>query len=214
MREELVSETREISSRHASKDYILQIRVKNGPMLRAMRACGFKNAAQLSRASGVNQSTIGCYLSLSFLPVNKKGKWRSSAIKIADCLRVLPDQLFPPQHIREVLTKNSSEVEVSLEDIDSFRLMLRSGDPQFQIDRREADKAIGAALSSLSSRQRQVLELRYGLDDGQSRSLREISEEIGVSPERIRQMELSALRRLRHPSRSQSMKSALETYTT
>ncbi len=65
-------------------------------------------------------------------------------------------------------------------------------------------------LETLSERERKVLELRFGLEDGRSRTLEEVGREFQVTRERIRQIEAKALRKLRHPSRSKKLKDYLE----
>ncbi|HEU0168909.1 MAG TPA: RNA polymerase sigma factor RpoD [Chloroflexota bacterium] len=65
-------------------------------------------------------------------------------------------------------------------------------------------------LDSLSLRERKVLELRFGLMDGRSRTLEEVGREFKVTRERIRQIEAKALRKLRHPTRSRKLKDYLE----
>ena len=65
-------------------------------------------------------------------------------------------------------------------------------------------------LDSLTERERKVLQLRFGLDDGRSRTLEEVGEEFHVTRERIRQIEAKALRKLRHPSRSRKLKDYLD----
>ena len=65
-------------------------------------------------------------------------------------------------------------------------------------------------LSSLTPRERKVLELRFGLEDGRSRTLEEVGREFNVTRERIRQIEAKALRKLRHPTRSKKLRDYLE----
>jgi RNA polymerase primary sigma factor len=65
-------------------------------------------------------------------------------------------------------------------------------------------------LSSLTPRERKVLELRFGLEDGRSRTLEEVGREFNVTRERIRQIEAKALRKLRHPTRSKKLKDYLD----
>jgi RNA polymerase primary sigma factor len=65
-------------------------------------------------------------------------------------------------------------------------------------------------LESLTDRERKVLQLRFGLDDGRSRTLEEVGKEFHVTRERIRQIEAKALRKLRHPSRSRKLKDYLD----
>ena len=69
---------------------------------------------------------------------------------------------------------------------------------------------IDEVLSSLTHREQRVLQLRFGLDDGRSRTLEEVGQEFKVTRERIRQIEAKALRKLRHPSRSRKLKDYLE----
>ena len=69
---------------------------------------------------------------------------------------------------------------------------------------------IDEVLSTLSLRERRVLQLRFGLEDGRSRTLEEVGKEFCVTRERIRQIEAKALRKLRHPSRSRKLKDYLE----
>jgi RNA polymerase primary sigma factor len=61
-------------------------------------------------------------------------------------------------------------------------------------------------IASLSQREARVLKLRFGLDDGRSRTLEEVGAEFNVTRERIRQIEAKALRKLRHPSRAKKLK--------
>ena len=65
-------------------------------------------------------------------------------------------------------------------------------------------------LKSLTPREERVLTLRFGLDDGQPRTLEELGREFNVTRERIRQIEAKALRKLRHPSRAKRLKDYLE----
>ena len=65
-------------------------------------------------------------------------------------------------------------------------------------------------LDTLTPREAKVLRLRFGLDDGRSRTLEEVGKEFNVTRERIRQIEAKALRKLRHPSRSRKLKDYLD----
>jgi RNA polymerase primary sigma factor len=69
---------------------------------------------------------------------------------------------------------------------------------------------IDEVLSSITPRERRILELRFGLEDGRSRTLEEVGKDFNVTRERIRQIEAKALRKLRHPSRSRKLRDFME----
>ncbi len=70
--------------------------------------------------------------------------------------------------------------------------------------------AVEEALDELSEREKEVVRMRFGLIDGQARTLEEVGKEFGVTRERIRQIEAKTLAKLRHPQRSQKLKEFLE----
>ncbi len=69
---------------------------------------------------------------------------------------------------------------------------------------------LSEVLDTLNDREKKVLKLRFGLEDGRQRTLEEVGKEFGVTRERIRQIEAKALRKLRHPTRSKKLKDYLE----
>jgi RNA polymerase primary sigma factor len=69
---------------------------------------------------------------------------------------------------------------------------------------------IASILHTLSEREQKVIELRFGLMDGQPRTLEEVGQEFGVTRERIRQIESKTLSKLRHPSRSLKLRDYLD----
>ena len=71
------------------------------------------------------------------------------------------------------------------------------------------DEIVGV-LDTLDERERKILELRFGITDGTSRTLEEVGAEFNVTRERVRQIESKALRKLRHPTRSRKLKMFLD----
>ena len=72
---------------------------------------------------------------------------------------------------------------------------------------------IGSVLQTLDARERKILELRFGIQDGTSRTLEEVGSEFNVTRERVRQIESKALRKLRHPTRSRRIRSFIDMST-
>jgi RNA polymerase primary sigma factor len=81
--------------------------------------------------------------------------------------------------------------------------------PVEKADRQLLKEQVREVLSVLSEREREVLEMRFGLKDGQDHTLEEVGKHFGVTRERIRQIEAKALRKLRHPTRSRQLRDYL-----
>jgi len=188
------------------KDYLLQIKIKNAPMLEIMRVYGYENAADLSRASGIQQTTIGKYLNLKLAPwSSSRNKWKLSIVKIADCLKVPIESLFPAQHLEKCLPKNSIEAEIDLKELEQ----LSQGRLEPSIEDRLLEESqiniIDAALDTLLDREKKVLKMRHGIGYPESMTLHAIADEFSVTTERIRQIEAKALRKLKNPLRSRDL---------
>jgi len=124
---------------------------------------------------------------------------------------------MPPEKVGEIV--KVSQLPVSLESPMGEEENSHLGDfiedrdtlpPADAASRQLLKEQIDSVLSSLSPREQRVLQLRFGLEDGRSRTLEEVGKEFNVTRERIRQIEAKALRKLRHPSRSRRLKDYLE----
>lgn len=122
-----------------------------------------------------------------------------------------------PDRVREII--KVSQLPISLESPIGEEEDSHLGDfiedqnamaPPDAASRQLLKEQIDSVLSSLTSRERRVLQLRFGLEDGRSRTLEEVGKEFNVTRERIRQIEAKALRKLRHPTRSRKLKDYLE----
>jgi RNA polymerase primary sigma factor len=125
---------------------------------------------------------------------------------------------MPPAKVEEVMalffrqpisldTPIGEDADSSLSDLVEDRSSLAPTDATSQqLLKEQIDKV----LDELSEREKRVLQLRFGLKDGQARTLEEVGKEFSVTRERIRQIECKALRKLRHPSRSRKLKGYLE----
>jgi len=122
-----------------------------------------------------------------------------------------------PERVREII--KVSQHPVSLESPIGEEGDSHLGDfiedqnalpPPVAASRQLLKEQIDDVLSSITPRERRVLVLRFGLEDGRSRTLEEVGKEFNVTRERIRQIEAKALRKLRHPTRSRKLKDFLE----
>ncbi len=137
--------------------------------------------------------------------------------EIAEAMSKGQEVVVTPEKVREII--KVSQEPVSLETPIGEEEDSHLGDfiedrgalaPAEAASHQLLKEQVEAVLDSLTGRERRVLQLRFGLEDGRARTLEEVGKEFNVTRERIRQIEAKALRKLRHPSRSRKLKDYLE----
>ena len=124
---------------------------------------------------------------------------------------------LPPEKVREILKiaqePVSLETPIGEEDDSHLGDFIEDQEATSPADHAAYEllkEQLESVLDTLTDREENVLRLRFGLDDGRTRTLEEVGKVFGVTRERIRQIEAKALRKLRHPSRSKQLKDFLE----
>jgi len=134
-------------------------------------------------------------------PINpelqKRWTWAASKVQ-----KILQSAEEPISLEHPVGDEDSSQLGDFIEDSDAL-------EPMDAASREMLREQVQSALAALSERERQVLELRFGLVDGRDHTLEEVSRYFNVTRERIRQIEAKALRKLRHPTRSKYLREYL-----
>ncbi|GAP22217.1 RNA polymerase sigma factor, sigma-70 family [Leptolinea tardivitalis] len=126
-------------------------------------------------------------------------RWVAATAKVQ---RILQSAEEPVSLERPVGDEESSQLGDFIEDDEAL-------EPMDAAAREMLREQVQSALAALSERERQVLELRFGLIDGKDHTLEEVSRYFNVTRERIRQIEAKALRKLRHPTRSRNLREYL-----
>jgi len=126
-------------------------------------------------------------------------RWNQATIKVNRILRTVEEPMSLDSPFG---SEGSSQLSDFIEDEDAQ-------EPMDAAAREMLRDSIKNALAVLSERERQVLELRYGLVDGKEHTLEEVGQQFNVTRERIRQIESKALRKLRHPTRSRFLRDYL-----
>jgi RNA polymerase primary sigma factor len=129
--------------------------------------------------------------------VQRRWTWATAKVQ-----RILQSAEEPVSLERPVGDEESSQLGDFIEDDDAL-------EPMDAAAREMLREQVQSALAALSERERQVLELRFGLIDGKDHTLEEVSRYFNVTRERIRQIEAKALRKLRHPTRSRHLREYL-----
>lgn len=187
-------------------DYRVKISVSNARIRRAVEAAGYRSVLQMCKLNGLQITPTFNLVNMKQSPLTKNGKWRKTVLDLADTLNVLPDDLFNERQKVLTLGKNTSSKDVTESE------MLAIAEQYVQDDRLEdlqdnsavreiAEEQVTKLLNNeildvLPTRQRKVLEMRFGFDGSPGRTLEEIGTHFGVSRERIRTIEGKALRRL------------------
>lgn len=122
-----------------------------------------------------------------------------------------------PERVAEILKLNqdpiSLELPVGEEDDSSLGDFIEDESamaPPHEAGLQLLREQVGDVLDTLTPRERDVILMRYGLGDGRNRTLEDVGRHVGVTRERIRQIEAKALRKLRHPSRAQKLRDFLD----
>lgn len=129
--------------------------------------------------------------------VQRRWLWATAKVQ-----RILQSAEEPVSLERPVGDEESSQLGDFIEDDEAL-------EPMDAAAREMLREQVQSALAALSERERQVLELRFGLIDGKDHTLEEVSRYFNVTRERIRQIEAKALRKLRHPTRSRQLREYL-----
>ena len=147
------------------------------------------------------QEILRAQASGSPIPSAVQHHWEYATQKVGRILRSAEE---PVSLEGPVGDEDSSSLGDFIEDEDAL-------EPMDAAAREMLREQVQNALAALSERERQVLELRFGLIDGKDHTLEEVSRYFNVTRERIRQIEAKALRKLRHPTRLRKLEGFLET---
>lgn len=171
-------------------EYVIHAKLKNNLILARILAVAPTVAAFCER-NGLSQTAIGNYIAMKKSALTKAGEWRADARKLADALCVDVSEIFTDEQARAELQSNEAYVEMSRQQA------LACVDPLRAIDQREFVARLLDRAQNLNTRERMVLSMRFGLDDGEARTLDTIGDALGVTRVRVDQIEQKALRKLR-----------------
>lgn len=195
------------------KEYKIDIRVKNNLIYQKILQTGCKSIAEFCRKNKLSQRAVGDVIRMQTPVTTLDGMWSEIVKELCDVLSCEPEDIITEEQKQIVenrkleiyadaqqvmsLTNNSEKV-ASLEYIDE------------EIDETTINKELFEQLNTLTPREKEILEMRFGLGGEGDSTLEDCAKKFGVNRERIRQLEARALRKLRHESRSGKLLEMLE----
>lgn len=205
--------------RRSVKDLRIELRARNNALWHAIFD-QYPSVAAFCRIHALDNGIVGALLNLTASPYRGVGRakqprvvLRPLALQLCTITGLSADELFPPLLYESVINpKTAIELEAAtfLPLMTARRQMSLEAGPDDLIEQRERTALIHRVLSTLTPREAGVLTQRYGLDGNGERTFREIGQHFALTQERIRQIELRALRKLRHRSRRKQLEAVID----
>ncbi len=194
-------------------DYRVEIKVRNENILKTIEKNGYKTVGEFCRLNGIMRhvSRIGDLVNFKMSPLNADGEFWPFIYEITDLLMCSPEDLFSEAQMTMELASNKRTLLMREAEV-KMLASTHNTTPMLEeiVDQDKVKKLIMEKLEMLTPREQKVLKMRFGLDGCQESTLEEVGRQFDVTRDRIRQIEAKALRKLRHPSRTEDLKEYLE----
>lgn len=195
------------------KEYRLEIKVRNNAVLKRIEELGYESIPDFCRANNLNYGAINDIIAFKAPFYRKRGGINGLIVKLANVLQVLPDHIYPPERRGAPLERNKYISEVDKADLMQISTSLRK-DALPVDDRKMLDDFASTIqrvmLEALTPREQRLLDKRFGITSGVPQTLDEVGAELNVSRERVRQMEIKAIRKMKHPAQSKELREYIE----
>lgn len=185
-------------------EYRVNLKVRNNLILTAMENAGYKSVNQFCKINKLCPVQIGKLINLNRTPVKPDGSWTGLANRLADALGLFPEDLWTQEQTYFVLPTNQSHFNVTHKNL-ALMLARHTGELPDECDldanllQQDRKRLLAEALDCLTEREAKVLQLRFGIGTDKEHTFQEIAQMFNVTNERVRQIELQALRRLKQP---------------
>jgi RNA polymerase primary sigma factor len=196
------------------EEFNIKVSVRNNLILRAIRDQGYTNLNKFAKACEVSITGLYDLVNLKDAPLTVDGEFSKTAKQLMEALGACPVELWTEEQLTMRLRSNTVERELSKESLQialqsDARSLIGLDYPEQEIAEVDNARVIGDKLDSLTRREAKILRLRFGLDGVEEHTCEEIGDLFGCTRTRINQIEAKALRKMRHPSRSDDLKDML-----
>lgn len=189
-----------------SREFRVEINIRNN-RLKARRLALGLSAAALCRRLGLNNSVYGKYEACKGAPLTKRNGWNRYATTLAKFYRTTEEDLFPDVVL--AVTKPDVVREIGAEEMAVFAAAPEPPQlPDAALMAAETASVVRNSLSGLTTKERDILRMRFGLDGGEEMTYVEIGQHFGVSSTRVAAIADVAMRKLRSKRTAESKKTA------
>jgi len=192
-------------------DYKVTIKVQNNNILKLIESRGYVSALHFSKATGYSYSAISKLINMREAPVGKTGALRPAVYHLAEVLNCIPEELFSEAQMEAAMESNKRTLQVG--EAEMQFMLNHTLEPTLledQLHFQRLPSKIESLLETLTPREAKVISLRYGVNGSDASTLDEVAEVFDVTRERIRQIEIKALRKLRQPHRRETIEDYIE----
>lgn len=192
-------------------EYRVKVSIRNNLILQAIEDAGFKTISAFCRYADMDEVAVRKLVSFKYAPIGSDGEFKHVAKKLMEVLGAAPSDLWTDEQLQLKLHASAGERCVSKVEINRL-LAIGSNEqsvvanPEDAYLRIEESTKITEALNTLTPREVEVLDMHFGLSSGNTMTLEEIGNKLGVTRESARSIEANALRKLRHPDNSGKLK--------
>lgn len=195
-------------------EYNVKVTVRNNLILQAIKDFGHTNLNNFAKATGVSITGLYSLVNLMEPPIGAKGEFIKTAKDLMEVLGACPSELWTDEQLTLRLDSNRTERVMSKEALQvalqsNARSLIGLDYPEQEMVEKDMVRIVKDKLDSLTPREAEILRFRFGFDGGIGHTLEEVGVKFKVTRERIRHIEAGALRKLRHPSRSDDLQQFL-----
>ena len=195
-------------------EYRVKVTVRNNLLLSTIEDAGYKSQAEFARSAGLTDNHVTALVGLRACPIRNDGTFTEIAKTIMEVLGACPTDLWTNEQLSMRLKNNSAEGEMSKAELlpalgmNPIDLVEFKAPDEYASDNQRTT-VVASTLKTLTFREQMIIGQRFGINS-EEKTYEEIGKSLNLTRERIRQLEARALRKLRHPSRSDELKNYLE----